>query len=102
MATKKTRGENGRYLPGNPGGPGRPPQRKRELLLTNDELHELGRLNGPGLWWAAESASDREAWLVKIKAHFPAAAAARAENLARLADLATEELRRRLIDDVRR
>jgi len=104
MASTPDRDESGQFQPGNPGGPGRPP---RSLLaaaqptLSSAQLGELATAaNGPHLYLTALAIAERGDWLEKIARDFPPAVAARIRALVDLADLAEEELSRRIFNDL--
>ena len=97
MSDGNGRGGNGRFSMGNAGGPGRP---KKSKSLDTAMLRDLAASaeSGPELFLTAMVLKDREEWLERIESGFPKAVADKIKRLVLLAELAQNEIIRRLRD----
>lgn len=89
------RDEKGHFLPGNSGGPGRPP---RTPPITDRTLTDLAEPHsGPDLEILAMILADREQSLAWIAANFPQGIRGRIDRIIALEGLATQILERRML-----
>jgi len=94
------RDEKGRFLKGNPGGPGRPRGNTTAGRLSVDDLHRLSRTIEPGEEYISAMMMRSPLNMEDVEQDFPPTIVQRVQQLITLRDLAAEVLVKRLRDEL--